>query len=470
MLLVDNLGCRGCSRGGQGVLAANGRNGAPDEGVAGPATGLGAQVWNHCLAFMPAPPFTCSHLCLRPLSPVHICACAPFHLCTFMPAPPFTCAHLCTSLEPPIDIRMYMQLAERLLPALQAQHHVWLGSWMLMLWLRRLLEKAGVQPGRIMDRVTSHIARQPRVSGESAQVSLDWHAYTKCQHASGEYLCEGLQIWAAGCSSTSVWLLHAYRRPDCLCLPLPSCAFPCSGAGPQPGSRHQPRHGVEGTEHAPLSMPTVLLVLPKSIPPTRVCLLMFRIGLRQALNAYRHLLCLCALMKGAKEGGHELQCVRSERTQLGLNIMFPLATLRTQLRRTRNHTGYVWRLAEGLSKQALEQAIKDVRGSNKVTDQDPEGKYEVLQKYARDMTQVGRAACRTGGGMCGCVDGKYEVHRKDACEVTNVWALRAWDGAHAGRVWMHSVQVACTSLAELNIVDTPPLFCELAIARYPASF
>ena len=34
------------------------------------------------------------------------------------------------------------------------------------------------------------------------------------------------------------------------------------------------------------------------------------------------------------------------------------------------------------------QAVKDVRGSNKVTDQDPEGKYEALDKYARDLTKV----------------------------------------------------------------------------------
>lgn len=46
--------------------------------------------------------------------------------------------------------------------------------------------------------------------------------------------------------------------------------------------------------------------------------------------------------------------------------------------------------AEGLTKSGLEQAVKDVRGSNKVTDQDPEGKYEALSKYARDLTQAAR--------------------------------------------------------------------------------
>ncbi len=31
-----------------------------------------------------------------------------------------------------------------------------------------------------------------------------------------------------------------------------------------------------------------------------------------------------------------------------------------------------------------------VRGSNRVTDQDPEGKYEALQKYGRDLTVAAR--------------------------------------------------------------------------------
>jgi ATP-dependent Clp protease ATP-binding subunit ClpB len=31
-----------------------------------------------------------------------------------------------------------------------------------------------------------------------------------------------------------------------------------------------------------------------------------------------------------------------------------------------------------------------IRGSNKVVDQDPEGKYEALSKYARDLTAAAR--------------------------------------------------------------------------------
>jgi len=45
---------------------------------------------------------------------------------------------------------------------------------------------------------------------------------------------------------------------------------------------------------------------------------------------------------------------------------------------------------EGLTISKLEQAIRDIRGNNKVQDQDPEGKYEALAKYARDLTQAAR--------------------------------------------------------------------------------
>jgi ATP-dependent Clp protease ATP-binding subunit ClpB len=45
---------------------------------------------------------------------------------------------------------------------------------------------------------------------------------------------------------------------------------------------------------------------------------------------------------------------------------------------------------EGITKEALEKAIKEIRGTNKVTDQDPEGKYEALSKYARDLTAAAR--------------------------------------------------------------------------------
>jgi ATP-dependent Clp protease ATP-binding subunit ClpB len=45
---------------------------------------------------------------------------------------------------------------------------------------------------------------------------------------------------------------------------------------------------------------------------------------------------------------------------------------------------------EGLTRARLEQAIKEVRGSQRVTDQDPEGKYQSLEKYTRDITKAAK--------------------------------------------------------------------------------
>lgn len=49
------------------------------------------------------------------------------------------------------------------------------------------------------------------------------------------------------------------------------------------------------------------------------------------------------------------------------------------------------RLAEyGLTKNAILAALKEVRGSQRVTSQDPEGTYEALEKYGRDLTDLAR--------------------------------------------------------------------------------
>ncbi len=44
----------------------------------------------------------------------------------------------------------------------------------------------------------------------------------------------------------------------------------------------------------------------------------------------------------------------------------------------------------GLNQNNLKDIIKQVRGNQKVTDQNPEGKYEALEKYGRDLTQLAR--------------------------------------------------------------------------------
>ncbi|MEY2985186.1 MAG: ClpB protein [Cyanobacteriota bacterium] len=44
----------------------------------------------------------------------------------------------------------------------------------------------------------------------------------------------------------------------------------------------------------------------------------------------------------------------------------------------------------GLTPDKLKTTIEQIRGSQKVTDQTPEGKYESLEKYGRDLTQLAR--------------------------------------------------------------------------------
>ena len=44
----------------------------------------------------------------------------------------------------------------------------------------------------------------------------------------------------------------------------------------------------------------------------------------------------------------------------------------------------------GLTEKQLKTTIESIRGSQKVTDQNPEGKYQSLEKYGRDLTQLAR--------------------------------------------------------------------------------
>jgi len=47
-------------------------------------------------------------------------------------------------------------------------------------------------------------------------------------------------------------------------------------------------------------------------------------------------------------------------------------------------------VSKGASRDAVLGALQEVRGSQRVTDPEPEGKYQTLEKYARDLTQQAR--------------------------------------------------------------------------------
>ncbi len=57
----------------------------------------------------------------------------------------------------------------------------------------------------------------------------------------------------------------------------------------------------------------------------------------------------------------------------------------------KSDAGHVLRQA-GLGKNVILQTLKDVRGSKRVTDQNPEDKYQALKRYARDLNQLARAS------------------------------------------------------------------------------
>ncbi len=44
----------------------------------------------------------------------------------------------------------------------------------------------------------------------------------------------------------------------------------------------------------------------------------------------------------------------------------------------------------GITRDALMKALVEIRGNQRVTDQDPEGKYQTLEKYGRDLTELAR--------------------------------------------------------------------------------
>jgi len=56
---------------------------------------------------------------------------------------------------------------------------------------------------------------------------------------------------------------------------------------------------------------------------------------------------------------------------------------------TRGAAGRILR-ERGLTREAILRALADVRGGQRVTDQNPEEKFQALEKYGRDLTQAAR--------------------------------------------------------------------------------
>jgi ATP-dependent Clp protease ATP-binding subunit ClpB len=44
---------------------------------------------------------------------------------------------------------------------------------------------------------------------------------------------------------------------------------------------------------------------------------------------------------------------------------------------------------------AILQALTSVRGSQRITDQNPEGKYQALERYSKDLTELAAGKTRS---------------------------------------------------------------------------
>jgi len=44
----------------------------------------------------------------------------------------------------------------------------------------------------------------------------------------------------------------------------------------------------------------------------------------------------------------------------------------------------------GITKNRIMQALASIRGNQTITDQDPEGKYQAIKKYSRNLTDLAR--------------------------------------------------------------------------------
>ena len=61
------------------------------------------------------------------------------------------------------------------------------------------------------------------------------------------------------------------------------------------------------------------------------------------------------------------------------------------LAKAEGRSGADWRWRRyGATHEAILKALAEVRGSQRVTDQNPEGKFQALEKYAKDLTELAR--------------------------------------------------------------------------------
>ncbi len=89
---------------------------------------------------------------------------------------------------------------------------------------------------------------------------------------------------------------------------------------------------------------------------------------------------------GSNELIHVLQMAETQMRELG-DQYISTEHLLLALAADEGDSGHVLR-SQGATHEALTKAISEVRGSQRVTDQNPEDKFQALEKYGRDLTEA----------------------------------------------------------------------------------
>ena len=151
--------------------------------------------------------------------------------------------------------------------------------------------------------------------------------------------------------------------------------------------RHHPEVGTAHLLHALLSQPEgVVLPLVQRLGVTPTTL---RNGVDELLSATTAAYGASGEVRLSQRLGGVLDAAQSEADTLGDDYV-STEHLLIALAEAGDRTAKL--LADhGVTKAAILGALKEVRGHQRVTSQDPESTYEALEKYARDLTEQARA-------------------------------------------------------------------------------
>ncbi len=151
--------------------------------------------------------------------------------------------------------------------------------------------------------------------------------------------------------------------------------------------RHHPEVGTAHLLHALLSQPEgVVLPLVQRLGVTPTTL---RNGVDEVLSATTAAYGASGEVRLSRRLGQVLDAAAGEADTLGDDYI-STEHLLVALAEAGDRTAKL--LADhGVTKAAILGALKEVRGHQRVTSQDPESTYEALEKYARDLTEQARA-------------------------------------------------------------------------------